>query len=178
MDEPIKALVPQLTRTIKAADAMVQQLNGPVDRVAPGLSKLADVLNAPGLTTFPTELSDVHDDAHRTRPSGCNHSARWPRAPADCSAFVASSALRSTPSPGTSAIPPSVVEVTATEQSTPVKPTAKKATAKKSVAVKKAPAKKTPAKKTSAKKAAVKKAPAKKAAAKKSPTKKAAAKKR
>ncbi|HEY4610110.1 MAG TPA: hypothetical protein VIH06_12915, partial [Ilumatobacteraceae bacterium] len=35
LEEPVKALVPQLARTIKSADAMVQQLSGPVDRVTP-----------------------------------------------------------------------------------------------------------------------------------------------
>ena len=34
VEEPIKAFVPQVTRTIKAADAMVEQLSVPIERVA------------------------------------------------------------------------------------------------------------------------------------------------
>ena len=49
VEEPIKSLVPQITRTIKAADAMVEQLSAPIDRVVPGLSTLADVLASPTL---------------------------------------------------------------------------------------------------------------------------------
>jgi hypothetical protein len=35
VEEPITSLVPQLTRTIKTADAMVEQLSAPIDRVRP-----------------------------------------------------------------------------------------------------------------------------------------------
>ena len=112
LEEPIKVLVPQLTRTIKAADAMVQQLNGPVDRVAPGLSKLADVLNAPGLSTFPTELSTfmtmLTELAQRLQPLG-----QMAESAGGLFGLRAFSALRSSSSPSTPTAPPPVVAVVA-----------------------------------------------------------------
>src|SRR5688572_18675742 len=33
VEEPIKAFVPQITRTVKAADHLVEQLNAPIERV-------------------------------------------------------------------------------------------------------------------------------------------------
>lgn len=74
VEEPVRAFVPQIARTIKAADAMVDQLSGPIERVAPGLSKLADVLATPTLTSLPAELSELMkvlaDLAHRLQPLG------------------------------------------------------------------------------------------------------------
>ena len=74
LEEPLKAFVPQVTRTIKAADAMVEQLSGPIDRVTPGLSRLAEVLSAPALVTMPKDLSEfmnvLTDLAHRLQPLG------------------------------------------------------------------------------------------------------------
>ena len=68
VEEPIKAFVPQVTRTIKAADAMVEQLSGPIERVAPGLSRLADVLVAPGLDVVADRPRRVHGRAVRPGP--------------------------------------------------------------------------------------------------------------
>ena len=74
VEEPIRAFVPQVTKTIKTADAMVEQLAGPIERVAPGLAKLADVLSAPALTSFPTDLTEfmevLSDLARRLQPLG------------------------------------------------------------------------------------------------------------
>jgi ABC-type transporter Mla subunit MlaD len=61
VEEPIAALVPQMTRTIKAADVLVSQLSGSVEKVAPGLSRLADTLSAPALKNLPTDLGDFLD---------------------------------------------------------------------------------------------------------------------
>src|SRR4249920_1516384 len=74
VEEPIKAFVPQVTRTIKAADSMVEQLSVPIERVAPGLSRLADLLAAPALTSLPTDLGEfmsvLSDLARRLQPLG------------------------------------------------------------------------------------------------------------
>ncbi len=74
VEEPVKAVVPKLTRTINRADAMVEQLSAPIDRVVPGLSKLADVLASPSLTAMPKELSDfmavLSELARRLQPLG------------------------------------------------------------------------------------------------------------
>jgi ABC-type transporter Mla subunit MlaD len=74
VEGPIKAFVPQVTKTINAADALVEQLSGPIDKVAPGLSKLAEVLSAPRLSSLPTDLSEfmdvLSDLARRLQPLG------------------------------------------------------------------------------------------------------------
>ena len=150
VEEPIRAFVPQVTRTIKAADAMVEQLTGPIDRVAPGLSRLADVLSAPALISMPNDLSEfmgvLSDLARRLQPLGM-------MAESAGSMFglrPLAGLLGGSPQP-----PP--------EPKPALAPT---------------PPEAAPAKTPPAKKAASKKAPAKKAAAKKAPAKKAPAKKR
>ena len=35
-EEPIRAMLPQLTRTVKLADELSARLSGPIDQVAPG----------------------------------------------------------------------------------------------------------------------------------------------
>jgi ABC-type transporter Mla subunit MlaD len=62
VEEPVQALVPQVTRTIKTADALVEQLRGPVEKVAPALAALPT-----DLTTFLTVLNDV---SRRLQPLG------------------------------------------------------------------------------------------------------------
>lgn len=59
VEQPIRVVMPQITRSIKAADAMMNQLGGPIERVAPGLSRLADTLNSPVVTGLPSDLSDA-----------------------------------------------------------------------------------------------------------------------
>ncbi len=148
IDEPIRALVPQVTKTIKSADAMVDQLAGPIERVAPGLAKLADVLSAPALTSFPTDLTEfmevLSDLARRLQPLG-----QIAESAGNMFGLRALTAMRpSTPEPPQPIPPPP-----AATMSTP-------------------PIKKAPVKKAAAKKGPVKKAAAKKSAA----PKKAAAK--
>jgi ABC-type transporter Mla subunit MlaD len=141
VEEPIKAFVPQITRTIKAADAMVTQLSTPIDRVAPGLSKLADVLASPALTKMPTELSDFMDVlselARRLQPLGqMAESAGSMFGLRPFAAMLGASAQPPPPAP----TPAAAIEP----------PPAKKAPAKKAAAKKKAPAKKASAKKAAA----------------------------
>lgn len=147
VEGPIKAFVPQVTKVVNAADAMVEQLSGPIDRVAPGLVRLGDVLSSPQLTTLPTDLGEfmtaLSELAHKLQPLG--QMAESAGSLFGLRGFA--SLLGATPPPP--APRPAI-------SAAPALP-AKKAAAKK------APAKKAPAKNASAKKAA----PAKKAAAKK-----------
>jgi ABC-type transporter Mla subunit MlaD len=147
VEEPVRAFVPQVAKTIRAADAMVDQLSGPIERVAPGLSKLADVLATPALTSLPTEMSELMgvlgELAHRLQPLG-----QIAESAGSLFGIRPLAALRavseSTHPTATSAAPapraaPPVVP-------TPAKPRpAAKASAKK--AAQKTPAKKAPAKK-------------------------------
>ena len=67
-EEPIRLMLPQLTRTVKLADELSARLAGPIDQVAPGLARLADTLNSPVLMALPTDLTaflDVINDLSR-----------------------------------------------------------------------------------------------------------------
>jgi len=59
LEEPIRAMIPQLTRTIKTADEITQKLEGPVRAAAPNLEQIAQTLSAPGFANLPTQLSEV-----------------------------------------------------------------------------------------------------------------------
>jgi ABC-type transporter Mla subunit MlaD len=155
VEEPVKAFMPQVTRTLKAADTMVEQLSGPVEKVAPGLSRLADTLSSPTITRLPTDLGDVveglTDLVRKLQPL-----TQIAESAGSMFGFRPLAALRQ--GGGKPATPAPVVEAAPQPAPAPVK---------------KAPAKKAPAKKAPAKKAPAKKAPAKKAPAKKAPAKKA-----
>ncbi|MGI9053593.1 MAG: hypothetical protein ACR2HQ_13270, partial [Ilumatobacteraceae bacterium] len=67
-EEPIRAMLPQLTRTVKLADDLSSRISGPIDAVVPGLSRLAETLNSPVFGTLPTDLRqflDVINDLSR-----------------------------------------------------------------------------------------------------------------
>ncbi|HEY5664173.1 MAG TPA: methyl-accepting chemotaxis protein [Ilumatobacter sp.] len=58
LEEPVRAMVPQLTRTVKAADEMTKLLEAPVRSVAPNLERIADTLSSPGFSSLPSQLGD------------------------------------------------------------------------------------------------------------------------
>src|SRR3954447_1225519 len=60
-EEPIRAMLPQITRTVKLADELSARLSTPIDSVLPGLSRLADTLNSPVLRSLPTDLSRFNE---------------------------------------------------------------------------------------------------------------------
>ena len=74
VEGPIRAFVPQVTKVVNAADSMVEQLSGPIDRVTPGLVRLGDVLSSPQLMTLPTDLGEfmaaLSELAHKLQPLG------------------------------------------------------------------------------------------------------------
>ena len=135
VEEPIQALMPQLTRSIKTADAVFSQLSVPVEKITPGLLRLADMLSSPGLINLPREIAGfvetLGDLAARLQPL-----TQMAESAGSLFGLRPLSVLRG--------------------GSTKAQPTP--APAKKPAATK-APAKRAPAKKTSAKKAA---SPAKK----------------
>jgi ABC-type transporter Mla subunit MlaD len=147
VEGPIRAFVPQVTKVVNAADSMVEQLSGPIDRVAPGLVRLGDVLSSPQLMTLPTDLGEfmnaLSELAHKLQPLG-------QMAESAGSLF----GLRPFASLLGSAPPLPAPQPVITVASTPVAP----ARPAKKAAAKKAPAKKAVAKKTTGtKKAAAKK---------------------
>jgi ABC-type transporter Mla subunit MlaD len=68
VEQPIRAAIPQVTRTVKAADDMMQVVSGPAMAVAPGLNRLAETLATPAFAQLPTQIgtfSDVLDEVSR-----------------------------------------------------------------------------------------------------------------
>ena len=175
VEEPIRAAIPQVTRTVKAADEMMQVISGPAMAVAPGLNRLAETLGTPAFAQLPSQVGQFSDllveVSHRLSPlmqlaesaGGLFGGFRVPGsrsqpAPPSTRAIATETRAVHTPQIGTSPV----------EQ-----PPAKKAPARKRAA-KKAPARKRAANKAPARKRAANKAPVKKRAAKKAPVKKAA----
>jgi len=161
VEEPLRAAVPQVTRTVKAADEMMKVVSGPAMAVAPGLNVLAETLNNPALKQMPNQLGAMNDMlaevTNRLQPlgqlaesagglfggfkvPGFGGSARpESRTPAPT---AAEADARATPTPTTAPA----------ERATSKTTTAKKSAAKKkTTSTKKSPAKKRPAKKSAAK---------------------------
>ncbi len=151
VEEPIRAAIPQVTRTVKAADEMMQVVSGPAMAVAPGLNRLAETLGTPAFAQLPSQIgqfSDLLVDlSHRLSPltqlaesaGGLFGGFRVP----------GSRSQATPPSTRTIATETKVVHPTApAAQAAVKKPTAKKPTAKKATA-KKAAARKRPAAKKS-----------------------------
>ena len=67
LEPVIKATVPQLTRTLRAADEMVEPMSGPIERVAPGLTRLAETLSSPVADVVPARPRAVRRDVRRRR---------------------------------------------------------------------------------------------------------------
>lgn len=61
VEEPLRAAVPQVTRTVKAADEMMKVVSGPAIAVAPGLQILAETLNNPALRQMPNQLGQMNE---------------------------------------------------------------------------------------------------------------------
>ncbi len=196
IEDPIRAAVPQVTRAILAADTVINQISGPMERVAPGLSRLADTLSNPVFVTMPDQIASFletfADVARRLQPlsqmaenAGSMFNLRGPLA-----AFLGGSS--SNPAPPAPTAPPPANQPPAPTFASPAqpieaglagppaarpsKPVPEKAIPEKAIP-EKAVAKKAVAKKAVAKKATATKAAAKKAATKKAATKKAATEK-
>lgn len=148
VEEPLKAAVPQVTRTVKAADDMMRVVSGPAMAVAPGLQVLAETLNNPALQQMPNQLGQMNDML-------ADVTARL--APLGQLAESAGGLFGGFKLPGFGSGSPAR---TATEPATPVAPDAdriKQTATRKRTAAKKATAKKAAAKKPAAKKATAKK---------------------
>jgi hypothetical protein len=174
VEQPLRAAIPQVTRTVKAADEMMQVVSGPAMAVAPGLNRLAETLSTPAFAQLPNQIgtfSDVLTEVSRRlgplaqfaeSAGGLFGGFRIP------GGRPASSAPSITPEPV--AEPEAPRPAIRTVTTVPAKPqleqqtATKKSTAKKSTA-KKSTAKKSTAKKSTAKKSAGEKRPAKKSTA-------------
>ena len=74
LEEPARVLIPQVTRTMRAADDLVERMSAPIEKVVPGLTRLADALSTPALSSMPTDLNDflgtLRDLSKRLQPLG------------------------------------------------------------------------------------------------------------
>lgn len=159
VEEPIKAAVPQMTRTVKAADEMMQVVAGPAMAVAPGLMKLSETLNNPAFQQMPNQLGQMTellgDVTARLAPLGqLAESAGGLFGGFKLPGFGGTPGARSGAGASASA-PEPMASNTAPEGPAQDRAAAKRAVPKKAAAKKAAPKKRT------AKKAAARKKPAK-----------------
>ena len=72
VEEPVRAMIPQVTRTVKLADEVSKRLAAPLENVIPGLDRLASTLDSPVLRSLPTDLGQfmevINDLARRMSP--------------------------------------------------------------------------------------------------------------
>ncbi|MEM9513833.1 MAG: hypothetical protein AAGA42_03160 [Actinomycetota bacterium] len=61
VEEPLRAAIPQVTRTVKTADEVMQVVSGPAIAVAPGLTQLAEALSNPAINQLPNQLAQFSD---------------------------------------------------------------------------------------------------------------------
>jgi hypothetical protein len=61
MEGPIRAVVPEITKSADSAARMIALMRGPVERVAPGLDQLAELLSNPVVVDLPRRLSETLD---------------------------------------------------------------------------------------------------------------------
>jgi ABC-type transporter Mla subunit MlaD len=135
VEEPVRAILPQLTRTVRAADELMEAVGGPARRIAPNLVQIVDTLGSPAFTTLPTQLGEfmkvMGDVSRRLGPL-----AQFAESAGGMFGFRLPGSSRSQPAPEPTPPPPAAPKQrssTSTSTSTPKK----KATAKKAVAAKK-----------------------------------------
>ena len=142
LEEPIRALMPQITRTVKAADEITKRLEGPVAAAAPSIEGIVNTFSSPAFTALPNQISEVmrvmSDMSQRLNPL-----AQF--------AENAGGLFGGLRVPGMGGSKPAAPPAPVPAPAPAAEPVAQKAPAKK------APAKKAPAKKASAKKAPTKK---------------------
>lgn len=156
VEEPVRAILPQLTRTVQAADELMELVSGPARRITPNVVQIVDTLSSPAFTTLPTQLSDfmkvMGDVSRRLGPlaqfaesAGGMFGLRLPgssRSPQPAHAPTLAALVEQPPVSSTS-------RPVTPKQAAPRKATAKKTAPSKTA--RKATAKKTTAKKSSAK---------------------------
>ena len=56
VEEPLRAAVPQVTRTVKTADQMMQVVSGPAMAAAPALERMASIMSSPEVEQIPRQM--------------------------------------------------------------------------------------------------------------------------
>ena len=74
IEEPVRAILPQVVKTVKFADDFSSRMSGPLEQVIPGLVKLSETLNSPVISSLPTDLNgfvdSINDLVRRLSPLG------------------------------------------------------------------------------------------------------------
>jgi len=151
IEEPVRVMMPQVTRTIETADEMSRLLEGPVRSAAPQLERIADTLSSPAFGQLPEQLSDfattITDVSARLGPL-----TQFAENAGGLLGAFKLPGMAGAPKPGPSASTPSA----RAGGDAPVSATTTKAPARKAP-TRKAPAKRSPTKKASTEKASTKK---------------------
>lgn len=151
VEQPLRAAIPQVTRTVKAADEMMQVVSGPAMAVAPGLKLLAETLSTPAFAQLPAQIgnfSEVLDEVAR-RLAPLTHLAE------SAGGLFGGFRIPGGRPPAPASEPPPRTA----PASEPANPPREITTRTRTVPAKKSPAKKSAAKKSAAKKSAAKKSP-------------------
>jgi len=129
VEEPVRAILPQLTRTVQAADELMEVVGGPARRIAPNLVQIVDTLGSPAFTTLPSQLGEfmkvMGDVSRRLGPL-----AQFAESAGGMFGFRLPGSSRSQPVPEPAPPPPAAPQKRSSA-STPKKATAKKAAAAK-----------------------------------------------
>jgi hypothetical protein len=169
IEEPIRALTPQLTKSAQRADRLMDAMAGPLDRLVPLLSRLADTLSAPAMRELPGDLTELVA-ALGELPGQLAPLGRFAQSAGGLFGLPGFSAF----SPSRTHVP---VEAQEASSRSPLAQNLERSPAKRS-GTKRSASKRPAAKKSTAKNSTAKKSTAKKSIAKKSPKKKSPAKRR
>jgi hypothetical protein len=58
IEQPVRAMMPQITRSVHAADEITKLLEGPIRVAAPNIEKIVDTLSSPGFSSLPNQLGE------------------------------------------------------------------------------------------------------------------------
>ena len=59
IEEPIRVMMPQLTRTVRTADEITSLMEAPVRATAPKVERIVDALGSPGFLTLPSQIGEL-----------------------------------------------------------------------------------------------------------------------
>jgi ABC-type transporter Mla subunit MlaD len=59
IEEPLRTMMPQVTRTVKTADEITSLLEAPVRAAAPRIERIVETLSSPGLMALPAQLGEL-----------------------------------------------------------------------------------------------------------------------
>src|SRR3954454_10002935 len=59
VEEPVRTIIPQVTRTVRAADEITSLMEGPVRATAPRIERIVETLGSPGFTALPNQLGEL-----------------------------------------------------------------------------------------------------------------------